>query len=307
MAAAGSPHTAGIQADGDDTGVLASGENTGVKGTALGSTGTNYGLHGSTSSTSGRGVFGVNDATTGVTYGMRAEAYSTSGRAIYAAAAASTGTTFGVRGAALSTSGTGVRGEALATSGTNAGIEGRTWSPSGWGVISYGSTGSTGQKSFIQPHPSDPTKEIRYVCLEGNESGTYFRGSSQLVGGVAVIEVPEDFEMVTQLQGLTVQLTAVGAPASLWVESQDLDQIVVRGQPDVSFHYFVNGVRLGFGGHQPIQENRTFVPEFRDVPYASELPQELRDIMVQTGILNPDYTPNETFAAAMGWPLTEIE
>ena len=38
----------------------------------------------------------------------------------------------------------------------------------------------------------DPSKEVRFACLEGNESGTYFRGSSQLVNGVAVIDVTYD-------------------------------------------------------------------------------------------------------------------
>ena len=41
-----------------------------------------------------------------------------------------------------------------------------------------------GIKSFVQPHPADASKEIRFVCLEGNESGTYFRGSGRVVGGL---------------------------------------------------------------------------------------------------------------------------
>ena len=52
--------------------------------------------------------------------------------------------------------------------------------------------------------------------------------------------------MVTNPGNLSIQLTAVGGPAALWVESQDLEQVVVRGTLDVEFHYFVNGVRRGF-------------------------------------------------------------
>ncbi len=54
--------------------------------------------------------------------------------------------------------------------------------------------------------------EVRFVCLEGNESGTYFRGSSRLVGGRAVIDVPEEFRLVREPEGLTVQITPRGRP-----------------------------------------------------------------------------------------------
>jgi len=46
------------------------------------------------------------------------------------------------------------------------------------------------------------------------------------------------------------------------------------------------------------------VPESIDVPFGTQYPDSYRDIMVQNGILNPDYTPNEATAAQMGWPLT---
>ena len=44
----------------------------------------------------------------------------------------------------------------------------------------------------------------------------------------AVIEVPEEFRHVTEADGLTVQVTAMG-PARLWVESKGLEKIEVRG------------------------------------------------------------------------------
>ncbi|MCU0722751.1 MAG: hypothetical protein MUC63_03915, partial [Planctomycetes bacterium] len=48
------------------------------------------------------------------------------------------------------------------------------------GTISCGST-----KSFVQDHPTDPTKSVVYVCLEGGEAGTYVRGSARLAKGTA--------------------------------------------------------------------------------------------------------------------------
>jgi len=113
---------------------------------------------------------------------------------------------------------------------------------------------ASGTKSFVEPHPFDPTKEIRFVCLEGNEAGTYFRGEGWLAGGVAILTVPEEFALVTEAEGLTVQLTPHGPGADLWVSEKGLDRIVVRGQVDVGFDYFVNGVRHGYAGFQVVRD-----------------------------------------------------
>lgn len=110
-----------------------------------------------------------------------------------------------------------------------------------------------GTKNFIVPHPNDPSLQIRFVCLEGNEAGTYFRGTARARGGVAVIEVPEEFRLVTEPQGLTVQLTSVGTPAILWTRSKDLDRIVVCASRDVEFDYLVNGIRSGYADFRSIE------------------------------------------------------
>lgn len=111
---------------------------------------------------------------------------------------------------------------------------------------------ASGTKSFRQDHPVDPTREIWFVCLEGNEAGTYFRGTGRLHAGEAVIPVPEEFALVTAAPGLTVQVTALG-DARLWVASKGLDHIVVRGSADVEFDYLVNGVRAGYETFEPLR------------------------------------------------------
>ena len=115
---------------------------------------------------------------------------------------------------------------------------------------------ASGTKSFVQPHPTDDTKEIWFVCLEGNEAGTYFRGTATLAGGRAVVPVPEDFRLVTEAEGLTAQVTPMGPCPGLWVESVDLSSMVVRGERDVPFSYFVNGVRAGQAGFETVREAR---------------------------------------------------
>ena len=143
---------------------------------------------------------------------------------------------------------------------------------------------------------------VRFVCLEGNEAGTYFRGSERLNEGLAVILVPAEFRMVTDAEGLTVQVTPRG-PSRIWVEQVGLDRVVVRGDADVEFDYFVNGFRLGYTDIELIEESRSFIPAEMGIPFGEGLPDEVRQLLVDNGTLNPDFTPNEATAARLGWEL----
>lgn len=188
-----------------------------------------------------------------------------------------------------------------ADTGFGAAVYGRSVSPAKQAVFAEGDSGATGVKSFIQPHPTDASKQIRFVCLEGNESGTYFRGKTQLQGGIAVVPVPEEFRLASEAENLTVQLTAMGN-ARVWVQSYDLDQVVIGGTADIEVHYMVNGVRRGYGDLETIVPNTAYVPRGRR-PFGTQYPQAIRDMLVENGILNPDYTPNELTASRMGWSL----
>ena len=245
-------------------------------------------------------------ASIGLASGVHGESYSKSGFGIYGIAYDSSGDAYGVFGLSRSTSGRGVYGIANAYSGTTYGVRGEPVSSSGYGVFSVGDLGCSGNKYFVQPHPGDPSKEVRFVCLEGNESGTYFRGTAKLEGGRAVIEVPEAFRLVTEEEGLTVQVTPMGL-VRMGVEEKSLNSIVVVGEADVVFDYFVNGVRKGFAKFEPIQENHEWVPEYKDRPFGTQYPEALRRILVENGTLNPDFTPNEETAARMGWELRDYE
>lgn len=119
-----------------------------------------------------------------------------------------------------------------------------------------------GPKAFVQQHPEDATKEIVYVALEGNEAGTYTRGSSQLVNGVAEIELPEDFHLVTNADGITAQITPRGPVQSmLYVESVTPTKLIVKASnkkdASVKFDFMVNGVRAGFENHQVIRDKKS--------------------------------------------------
>jgi hypothetical protein len=211
------------------------------------------------------------------------------------------GYTYGVYGATAQGTGVygsgyyGVYGEA-----TTHGVYGSN-STGSWGVYSAGDLAATGTKSFVEPHPTDPTKTIRYVALEGPEAGTYFRGTARTVGRQAVIEVPETFRIVTAEEGLTVQLTPVGEFAQMAVFSQDLNQIVVRSTREVTFHYLVQGVRRAFNDWQVVAEGQEFRPASPDQKMPSWLTEEAKSRLISNGTYNSDGTVNMSTAERLGW------
>ena len=173
-----------------------------------------------------------------------------------------------------------------------------------------GINGATGivfgaAKSFVQPHPEDAGKEIRYVSLEGPEHGVYFRGSSRLVGGAASIEVPESFRLVAREEGLTVSITPTGPSRGLYVAEKGLDGIEVRENPGgegaVSFDYLVHGVRSAMPDLEPIQANRRFSPAPGRRLAPTDLPGHYQALMVRNGTLNADGSVNEATAVSNGW------
>ncbi len=212
----------------------------------------------------------------------------------------------GVYGRSYGIDTTGVRGYAGTRSGTTPGsqrgVSGTCRASTGYGVFSDGRFGATSNKGFVQPHPKDADKTVFFVCLEGNENGTYFRGKTRLVNGVAEIVIPEEWQQVSAADGVTVQITPRGA-SMLYVDVQTRERIVVRGAPDCEFNYFVNGVRRGFTDYTPYQKNHEFKPTIRGIPFGTQYPKELRDVLVGNGILNADYTPNEATAERLGWKL----
>src|SRR4029077_17827740 len=126
-------------------------------------TGAVYGVYGSTASTSS-GAVGI--------YGVDA-----SGDPGYTSALG-----VGVRGA--SSSGSGVIGVSKSLRGVLGLHQDSTGATTSFGELGtptegvsyFGGLAGTGTKSFVEPHPTDASKLIRYVSLEGPEAGTYFRG-----------------------------------------------------------------------------------------------------------------------------------
>ena len=274
---------------------LAVAGNAGVSGQALATGVQLFGVRGSTAETGTYGSAGVYGYVSGQTLANATGYYASGVRGESAAR--------GVMGLTYGTSYGGVWGGYFAN---QTDVAPTTYSMLGYngtyGLYTVGSTYATGSKSFLEPHPSDPTKAIRYISLEGNEAGTYFRGRGAFSGHQAVIQVPEDFRIVTDAAGLSIQVTPIGDFASVAVVRIGLDEIVLKSTADVEFFYTVNGLRKAYKELEPIIENQTFfVPESADARLPLGLSTEAQQRLISNGTYNADGTVNMDTAKRLGW------
>lgn len=328
----------GRSTGGGGSGVYGESSAQGVRGHA---TGSGYGVYGD--SPNGTGVYAsgvtavdalgsfVGLSATAPIYGVVADANGSTGVGVKATGAdtgvIAVGTNVGLNASATAVDGTGLSVTGSGTDNTGIAVSIGGFNP-GWAIDSFGdgnfglrSQGGnegdfggtailaignlavTGNKDFVEPHPSNPSLEIRYAALEGPEVGTYFRGSGHLINGEAVIEPPESFRMVTAPEGLTVVVTPQGALANVACISKSLDRIVIRGNADVDFDYMVNGVRKSGVGFAPIMANHVFVPrsKARFERMVKGLPAESVRRLKANGTLNANGTVNLETAHRLGW------
>ena len=170
-----------------------------------------------------------------------------------------------------------------------------------WGVFSFTTIGAVGTKHFLDPHPTDPSRAIGYVSLEGPEAGTYFRGRARFQNGMARIPVPEHFRLVTDEEGLTVQITPIGAMASFAVLRMDLNEIVVQASRNVEFSYLVQGVRATYKDLDPFRGSAEFRPRSADAKLPEWLSPAQQRRLIQNGTYREDGTVNTETAQRLGW------
>ena len=156
-------------------------------------------------------------------------------------------------------------------------------------------------KHFLDPHPSDPNLAIAYISLEGPEAGTYFRGRGRFQNGIARILVPEHFRFVTDPEGLTVQITPIGAMASGAVLRMDLDEIVVQASRNVEFSYLVQGVRATFKDVKPVRAVGDFMPRSSEAKLPLWLSPAQEELLIQNGTYREDGSVNAETARRIGW------
>jgi len=318
---------AGVAQDRGTVGVLVNGAGAGIAEGQLGKSGASatqaYGVTGTTQPPANAddtaGVLGNALASSGRTYGVRGFTASAHGGAAgvigfsadaafagvasggYAGVIGIAGPGEGVKGITSNASGEGTAGYMVNGAGTilASGFLGYT---SSTGVFFQNGLAGSGTKSFVEPHPTDASKVIKFISLEGNEPGTYFRGRGRFQNGLATISVPEEFRMVTDPDGLSVQVTPIGQMASVAVESIGLERIVVRGSRNVEFFYLVHGIRRAYKGAAIVAENeKFFVPDSPDARIPLYLSADERRRLVDNGTYRADGTVNTETARRLGW------
>lgn len=111
-----------------------------------------------------------------------------------------------------------------------------------------GNITKSGSNGFLVPHPEDSRREVFYTSLEGPEAAMYVRGTAELRGGRAQVELPRHFALLARDVGITVQLTPNSADThGLAVVAKSARGIEVRelagGSGDFAFDYVVFATR----------------------------------------------------------------
>lgn len=125
-----------------------------------------------------------------------------------------------------------------------------------WGPLNV----YNGTKNFIQPHPTDSTKVIRYIAIESGEALTLARGTAKTQSSVVSIDLPMHFGLVTSDEApLSVLLTPENAPVQLYTTKKTKSQIIVNMKQsdyaqygDAEFSWQITGVRDGFENQEVI-------------------------------------------------------
>ena len=188
------------------------------------------------------------------------------------------------------------------------------------GNLSVSGTLSAGSKPFVQPHPTDPSKEVRYIAMEGPESTIFLRGTTNLIDGKAAIETPEYFRIVAGDEGITVQFTPRSSKskglAAVEVNRNSITiEELMDGTGTYEFDYFITAKRAGFEKHEPIQANKHFSANMKtrdefEKPYSKTDDMTIlvmRNLLISNGILTEEGTLNMEMARRLGWAVKEAD
>ena len=99
-------------------------------------------------------------------------------------------------------------------------------------------------KGFDIKHPKKPNRRIRHICVEGPEAAIYIRGTLK---GSNVIELPEYWDGLVDIESITVHLTPVGSYQELYVDKIEWGKkVIVKNNQGSSIHchYKVEAARI---------------------------------------------------------------
>ena len=99
-------------------------------------------------------------------------------------------------------------------------------------------------KGFDIKHPKKPNRRIRHICVEGPEAAIYIRGKLQ---GSNVIELPEYWDGLVDIESISVHLTPIGSYQELYVDKIEWGKkVIVKNNQGSSIHcyYRVEAARI---------------------------------------------------------------
>jgi hypothetical protein len=99
-------------------------------------------------------------------------------------------------------------------------------------------------KGFDIKHPKKPNRRIRHICVEGPEAAIYVRGTLK---GSNVIELPEYWDGLIDIESITVHLTPVGFYQELYVDKIEWGKkVIVKNNQGSSIHcyYKIEAARI---------------------------------------------------------------
>jgi hypothetical protein len=101
----------------------------------------------------------------------------------------------------------------------------------------------TSRKPFDIPHPTKEGWRLRHVCLEGPESGVYYRGR---LTNSNVIELPEYWKGLVDPESITVTLTQIGSSQDLIVDKIEWgSKVIIKSGTacNIDCYFLVHGER----------------------------------------------------------------
>jgi len=122
-------------------------------------------------------------------------------------------------------------------------------------------------KSFVIDHPICPNKYLVHACLEGPESGVYYRGKGEIVNGTSVdVQLPAYVGALCPGADFTVQLTHIYDGAVKVFSASEVDTATnsfrVYGE-NGRFNWLVHGKRFDI----EVEPNKADVNRHGDGPY----------------------------------------
>ena len=244
-----------------------------LRGISKAGSGSTVGVEGKTESPDGTGLLGFASSTSGNAKGLEGRTQAEDGSGVIGNALNGSGFGKGVRGTAKSSNGRGVEGVNTASSSPAYGIVGRSEADGGYGLYTpddakidgtmevLGDIEVSGIKNFVQTVSGDAgPKQVKYTSVEAGEPQTEHTDVVEMENGVAVVELPDHFGMVTSDdERLAVQVTPYcDEPVRPQVTDRSTDRIVVKdfgdGPDEYSFAYTVKGVRQGFEDQQVVSD-----------------------------------------------------